>query len=115
MTQTSAPPGATLIHVIRTELEVRGSGTRDDPHRRVIQFWSTDGELLAEADPRAPTHCNAVGHLVHDGDAGCRRCGASLEYMLGSVLRGSAAPQENKASPCFVAHRSEARAMGDDR
>jgi hypothetical protein len=42
---------ARIIRVIVTELEVRGRGTKDDPRRRVRQYWSLDGKLLAEVDP----------------------------------------------------------------
>lgn len=41
-----------LIEVIRTILTHRGRGTDDDPHRIIIQYWSKEGELLAEKD-----HC----------------------------------------------------------
>jgi hypothetical protein len=44
---------AKVIQVIRTELTVRGDGTDDSPVRRIVQFWSLDGELLAEVDPSA--------------------------------------------------------------
>jgi hypothetical protein len=40
-----------VIQVVRTELELRGDGTRDSPMRRLTQFWSLDGVLLAEVDP----------------------------------------------------------------
>ena len=41
-----------LIHVIRTTLERRGEGVpEDDPIRCITQYWSLDGELLAEVDP----------------------------------------------------------------
>lgn len=43
--------GVELIEVIRTELTSRGKGTEDDPCRRVTQYWSKEGELLAEVDP----------------------------------------------------------------
>lgn len=42
-----------LIQVIKTSLKVIGAGTPRDPHRRVTQFWSIDGDLLAEVDPVA--------------------------------------------------------------
>lgn len=42
---------AELITVIRTTLTLKGKGTEDSPLRRVTQYWSTDGELLAEVDP----------------------------------------------------------------
>jgi hypothetical protein len=40
---------ARVIRVIETRLEVRGDG-RDVPLRAVTQYWSEDGDLLAEAD-----------------------------------------------------------------
>lgn len=40
---------AQLVNVIKTE-SLRGKGTDDDPCRMVIQYWSTEGELLAEKD-----------------------------------------------------------------
>jgi hypothetical protein len=41
---------AELIQVIRTTLLRRGDG-KDDPIRIITQYWSVDGELLAEVDP----------------------------------------------------------------
>jgi hypothetical protein len=41
---------ARVIQVIETE-EKRGKGVEDDPIRGVTQYWSLDGELLAENDP----------------------------------------------------------------
>ena len=41
---------ARLIEVIVTNLELRGNG-KDDPYRRITQYWSLDGKLLAEVDP----------------------------------------------------------------
>lgn len=41
---------AKVIQVIETE-ERRGKGVEDDPIRRVVQYWSLDGDLLAEDDP----------------------------------------------------------------
>lgn len=38
------------IEVIRTYIETRGDG-KSDPIRIIEQFWSMDGELLAENDP----------------------------------------------------------------
>lgn len=42
--------GARVISVIETMLELRGDG-KTDPYRRIIQYWSLDGQLLAEVDP----------------------------------------------------------------
>jgi hypothetical protein len=36
-----------VIHVIAT----RGKGTEKDPVRPIDQYWSKDGNLLAEKDP----------------------------------------------------------------
>ena len=41
---------AELIQVIRTTLLRRGDG-KTTPIRVITQYWSTDGELLAEVDP----------------------------------------------------------------
>jgi hypothetical protein len=41
---------AKLIQVIEVST-TRGTGTQLDPVRTVTQYWSTDGELLAERDP----------------------------------------------------------------
>ena len=42
--------GARLIQVIETDLLKRGKGVDGDPIRLIRQYWSTDGELLAEVD-----------------------------------------------------------------
>jgi len=41
---------AKIIQVIETKA-LRGRGTEDDLCRQVVQYWSLDGELLAENDP----------------------------------------------------------------
>ena len=41
---------AKIVPVIVTE-SLRGIGTENDPVRIVKQYWSFDGELLAENDP----------------------------------------------------------------
>jgi len=43
--------GAEVIQVIRTNLERRGAGTPESPIRVITQFWTLDGQLLAEVDP----------------------------------------------------------------
>ena len=43
---------AKVIQVIVTDLDLRGRGTgAGDIARRVTQYWTLDGELLAEVDP----------------------------------------------------------------
>jgi hypothetical protein len=39
-----------LIQVIVADDILRGSGKDNDPWRRITQYWSTDGNLLAEVD-----------------------------------------------------------------
>ena len=39
-----------VIQVIETDLELRGRGEPGDPYRRVRQYYTLDGELLAEVD-----------------------------------------------------------------
>jgi len=45
---------ARVISVIVTNLEKKGKGIEDDPVRRIIQYWSLDGILLAEDDTYKP-------------------------------------------------------------
>ena len=45
------PRPAELIEVIRTELLRKGRGIEESPVRIITQFWTKDGELLAEVDP----------------------------------------------------------------
>jgi hypothetical protein len=40
-----------VIQVIEVELELRGDGTPASPYRRVRQYYTLDGKLLAEVDP----------------------------------------------------------------
>lgn len=42
-----------VIHVIHTQLLLRGAGKPGDPMRRIEQFWGMDGRLLWEVDPFA--------------------------------------------------------------
>jgi hypothetical protein len=44
-------PGAEVVRVIRTTIDLRGDGSVVAPFRRITQFWSFEGELLAESDP----------------------------------------------------------------
>ncbi|WP_302812783.1 hypothetical protein [Phascolarctobacterium faecium] len=41
---------AAVIEVIVTE-SVVGSGSDADPIRKIVQYWSFEGELLAVSDP----------------------------------------------------------------
>ena len=41
--------GVKKIKVIETQTLV-GDGTKDDPCRIIVQFWSKNGELLAQRD-----------------------------------------------------------------
>lgn len=50
---------AKVIQVIKTEA-ARGAGTIEQPARRVTQYWSLDGEFLAEVDD-LPTETQADG------------------------------------------------------
>jgi len=45
------PDTARVIKVIETTILRRGAGTDGDPHRVIRQYWSLDGEPLAEIDP----------------------------------------------------------------
>ncbi len=51
---TARPRGtssAEVMQVIKTTA-ARGSGSEEDPCRIVTQYWSLEGQLLAEHDPR---------------------------------------------------------------
>lgn len=54
---------ARVVEVIETT-SLRGSGTQGDPYRSVVQYWSRDGELLAERDTFEPQPGEAA--LVDD-------------------------------------------------
>lgn len=41
---------AAVVKVIVTE-SVVGSGRDEDPIRKIVQYWSFEGELLAVSDP----------------------------------------------------------------
>lgn len=47
---------ARKIEVIETTLLRRGAGVEGDPVRIIKQYWSLEGELLAEVDEFAKTH-----------------------------------------------------------
>ena len=44
-------PEVEVIEVVRTRLQRRGQGVVGDPVRILTQYWSLEGELLAEIDP----------------------------------------------------------------
>jgi hypothetical protein len=44
-------PTARVLSVIETTILVRGTGGEGNPVRQVTQYWSLEGQLLAEADP----------------------------------------------------------------
>lgn len=47
----SADKEVMVMQVIRTTNLRRGDGTNRSPIRAITQFWSMDGDLLAEVDP----------------------------------------------------------------
>lgn len=49
-----------LIEVIQAYV-TQGRGTPDNPYRTVTQFWSKDGELLAENDPHPSSSQSVIG------------------------------------------------------
>lgn len=56
---------AKVIQVIVTD-DLRGRGIESDPFRRVTQYFTLDGELLAEVDTcKGPQ--KATGHMVLPG------------------------------------------------
>ncbi|WP_315731713.1 MULTISPECIES: hypothetical protein [unclassified Bradyrhizobium] len=67
---------AKVIQVIEVE-EKRGKGIVGDPVRCVMQYWSFDGELLAENDPvisdRPTQSIMAADQFIRDT---CNRQGA---------------------------------------
>lgn len=77
---------AKLIQVIEADV-YRGSGTSGDPGRIARQYWSVDGQLLAEVDtpplqrPR-PAYASMVIRLdTADG----RSMGVDLEFSPGDL------------------------------
>lgn len=52
---------AKVIQVIETKSN-RGEGTSDDLSRQIVQYWSLEGELLAERDP-----CTTKDEQLVDG------------------------------------------------
>jgi hypothetical protein len=52
-TYTEVSDTARVIEVIETTIERRGDGVGASPIRIIKQYWSLDGQLLAEVDPCA--------------------------------------------------------------
>lgn len=50
---------AKVIQVVET-ISIRGNGSDTDPVRAVKQFWSFEGELLAENDPFICEECGKL-------------------------------------------------------
>ena len=68
---------ARLIQVIETDLQVRGNG-KEDPYRLIKQYWSLEGELLAEVDPTPKEtiswHCGLCGKKMSAIEKHCPSC-----------------------------------------
>lgn len=69
MLQLVSQKKAEVIKVIRTRLKMKGEGKEaNDPFRLITQYWSLDGDLLAEepdnwAEPK-DVHCKSCGFLI---------------------------------------------------
>lgn len=50
MQKYSGVDSVQMVQVIETKSQ-RGSGSDANPYRTVTQYWSPDGEFLAENDP----------------------------------------------------------------
>ncbi len=64
---------AKVIQVIVTDLGVIGKGVLGDPVRRITQYWTLDGQLLAEVDPNEMMTRNlsdAASSLAKQPDSG---------------------------------------------
>lgn len=84
---------AELIRVIRTDLTLRGRGTPADVSRRVTEYWSEEGELLAEVDgwwrqqarlalEELPKVKAELAQIRTDIDTDRKRCGRITEAAL---------------------------------
>lgn len=40
-----------VVQLIETNIERRGTGSQEDPIRRIRQLWDFEGNLVAEHDP----------------------------------------------------------------
>lgn len=43
------------LEVVRTELTQVGDGTEANPYRRLTEYWTLDGDLIASIDPLKET------------------------------------------------------------
>lgn len=91
---------------IREVIEVmatRGAGVPGNPVRLVTQFWSRDGQLLAERDPETATPegraLEELGRLnVRDSRWSCTLCGQELtggpQHSCADGIVREASPRE---------------------
>ena len=49
LTGSNSVKKARVVSVIQVEAKI-GTGTKEDPVRKVIQYWDLDGNVLAERD-----------------------------------------------------------------
>lgn len=68
------PDRVWLIEVIEV-CAVRGSGTDADPVRFVNQYWTKEGQLLAESNPLPDAALQALERLV-------RACEGTLDHQI---------------------------------
>jgi hypothetical protein len=86
-------PDVEVIQVVHTRLLRRGNG-RDDPIRIIEQYWTLDGELLAEKDPlppRAPCPC---GDPTPPGCKPCTYEQPCVYARSGAAVTGEPYPRE---------------------
>jgi hypothetical protein len=56
--------GARLVTLIESTIARRGKGTERSPIRIITQYFSTDGELVAEVDQNVQVHLKKILDLV---------------------------------------------------
>lgn len=49
LTGSNSVKEAKVVSVVQVEAKI-GTGTKEDPVRKVIQYWDLEGNLLAERD-----------------------------------------------------------------
>jgi multidrug resistance efflux pump len=85
---------ARLIQVIETHLLCLGEGTEGDPIRRVTQYWSIEGELLAKVDPQDDPKYQAAVERAETAEAEVRRLDREVK-TLDATCKHLAAVVEN--------------------